>query len=524
MTLIRNPILPGFNPDPSICRVGDDSYIATSTFEWFPGVQIHHSRDLVNWRLATRPLDRRSQLDLIGVPDSGGIWAPCLTWARGRFWLIYTNVQHMDGAFKDTPNYLVTAERIEGPWSEPVYLNSSGFDPSLFHDDDGRMWFVNQLWDHRPDATTRFAGIVLQEFDPQAQRLTGPITNIFAGSNLGITEGPHLLKKDGWYYLLTAEGGTDWHHAVSLARSRSITGPYELHPDNPILTSRGTSARLQKAGHGSLVQAGDGSWWMAHLASRPMIPGDRCMLGRETSLQPVVWGADGWPRLAHGGRTPAEVVPAPHLPAHPWPAEPVITRLSGPTLPPAFQTLRRPADPSWLSFTSRGLRLAGGESPISRFRQSLVARRLTAFAASVATEIHADPVDFQQSAGLTAIYDTRTWFALRLTWRADRGRCLLPTWCDDGKYGEDATGAVAVAAGPVQVGLDIARGRLRFRFRQGDRPWTAIGAEQDATKLSDDYGTGWHFTGAFVGLSVVDLSGRAMPAEFPWFSYEEPAE
>ncbi len=135
--MIRNPILPGFNPDPSICRVGGDYYIATSTFEWYPGVQIHHSTDLVNWRLVKRPLDRASQLDMRGNPDSGGIWAPCLSHADGLFWLVYTDVKRLDGNFKDAHNYIVTAPAIEGPWSDPVYVNSSGFDPSLFHDDDG---------------------------------------------------------------------------------------------------------------------------------------------------------------------------------------------------------------------------------------------------------------------------------------------------------------------------------------------------------------------------------------------------
>ena len=153
--MIRNPILPGFNPDPSICRVGDDYYIATSTFEWYPGVQIHHSRDLVNWRLVTRPLDRAAQLDMRGNPDSGGVWAPCLSHADGRFWLVYTDVKRLDGNFKDAHNYIVTAPAIEGPWSDPTYVNSSGFDPSLFHDDDGRKWFVNMVWDHRMDGAAR---------------------------------------------------------------------------------------------------------------------------------------------------------------------------------------------------------------------------------------------------------------------------------------------------------------------------------------------------------------------------------
>ena len=173
--MIHNPILRGFNPDPSIVRVGDDYYIATSTFEWYPGVQIHHSRDLVNWRLAGRPLDRASQLDMRGAPDSCGVWAPCLTHADGLFWLIYTDVKRRDGAWKDSHNYLVTAPAIEGPWSDPVYLNSSGFDPSLFHDADGRKWLLNMIWNHNRTGGERFGGIVLQEYSVEDARLIGPV-------------------------------------------------------------------------------------------------------------------------------------------------------------------------------------------------------------------------------------------------------------------------------------------------------------------------------------------------------------
>src|SRR3954454_16739320 len=205
---ITNPILRGFNPDPSILRVGDDYYIATSTFEWYPGVQIHHSKDLVHWRLLTRPLRRASQLDMRGDPDSCGVWAPCLTYADGLFYLIYTDVKRYGRAsvggtgaasLRDFHNYLVTAKRIEGEgeregdWSDPIYLNSSGFDPSLFHDEDGRKYLLQMLWDHRP-GHNRFPGIILQEYSPSERRLVGRRELIFRGTDIGFTEGPHLYK------------------------------------------------------------------------------------------------------------------------------------------------------------------------------------------------------------------------------------------------------------------------------------------------------------------------------------------
>jgi xylan 1,4-beta-xylosidase len=195
--MVRNPILRGFNPDPSICRVGEDYYLATSTFEWYPGIQIHHSRDLENWTLAGRPLNRPELLNMLGVPDSCGVWAPCLTWDDGMFYLCYTVVNRFDGNFKDTHNYLTTSPSIDGGWSDPVYLNSSGFDPSLFHDPDGRKWWLNMVWDHRPDRTF-FRGIALQEYSAAEARLIGQRRIVFDGSKADCTEGPHLYRYGGY--------------------------------------------------------------------------------------------------------------------------------------------------------------------------------------------------------------------------------------------------------------------------------------------------------------------------------------
>ncbi len=263
--MIRNPVLRGFCPDPSILRVGDDYYIATSTFEWFPGVCVYHSRDLEHWRIVSRPLDRTSLLDMRGDPNSGGVWAPCLSWVEGRFHIVYTDMKRWTGQIKDCHNYLTTAPTIEGPWTDPVYLNSSGFDASLFHDTDGRSWLTNVLWDYRPSHNP-FGGIVLQEYCRKDSRLVGEPQRIFSGTQLGLVEGPHLYRRGNWYYLVTAEGGTFATHAVSVARSATIQGPFEVMPGNPLLTSaHDPSLDQQSAGHGSLVETQDGEWVLAHL-------------------------------------------------------------------------------------------------------------------------------------------------------------------------------------------------------------------------------------------------------------------
>jgi xylan 1,4-beta-xylosidase len=521
MPTARNPILPGFHPDPSLCRVGGDYYLATSTFEWWPGVRIHHSRDLVHWRLAARPLAATSQLDLRGNPDSGGIWAPCLSHAHGCFWLVYTDVKHHSGAFKDTHNYVVTAERIEGPWSAPVYLSSPGFDPSFFHDDDGRTWMVCMRWDHRP-GRNRSNGILLQEFDRAAGRLVGEPKMIFAGTALGCTEGPHLYRRDGWYWLLVAEGGTGSHHAVTVARSRTIDGPYEPDPSGPMLTSRDAwHLPLQKAGHASLVDTPAGDWFAAHLCGRPDRPLGRCLLGRETALQRVAWPAGSWPRLAQGGNRPAETVEVP-LAAHPWPAEPAHLAFDGPVLPACFDSLRDPIDPSWCSLTERPgwLRLRGRESPHSRFRQSLIARRIQHHACTVECEIDAEPVDFQQMAGLMAFYDCDLWFYARITHDEVLGRVVGLAWSEHGGCGEGTPMAIPQGR-PVRLHFTIADGILRFAAAVGDGPWRDLGEGIDAGRLSDEnHGPGgWNFTGSWAALAAHDLSGRRMPADVAWFAY-----
>ncbi len=333
---IQNPILRGFNPDPSIIRVGEDYYIATSTFEWYPGVQIHHSRDLIHWRLLTRPLRRASQLNLLGDPDSCGVWAPGLSYADGLFYLIYTDVKRygrttVGGAsgasLRDFHNYLVTSTTVDGDWSDPIYLNSSGFDPSLFHDDDGRKYLLNMLWDHRP-GHNRFAGIVLQEYSAADRKLVGRPHLIFKGTPLGFTEGPHLYKRNGYYYLLTAEGGTGWGHAVTLARSRELAGPYELHPDKYVLTSRHRpDIELQRAGHADLVETQTGETYLVHLCGRPLRNRGRCTLGRETAIQKMKWSPDDWLRTADEKGLPYRAVEAPDLLARVFDA-PAVSKTS----------------------------------------------------------------------------------------------------------------------------------------------------------------------------------------------------
>lgn len=524
MPTVRNPILPGFNPDPSICRVGDDYYIATSTFEWFPGVQIHHSRDLANWTLVTRPLTRVSQLDMRGDPDSCGVWAPDLSWDGEQFWLVYTDVKRKEGSFKDAHNYIVTAPAIEGPWSDPVYVNSSGFDPSLFHDDDGRKWFVNMMWDHRVRPLL-FAGIALQEYDPKQQKLIGPRTNIYQGTDLKLVEGPHLYKRGDWYYLLTAEGGTGYEHACTFGRSRTIDGQYETHPAKHILTSRDLANPVQRSGHGSLVETADGRTYLVHLMGRPTTEKTRCVLGRETGIQIAEWRDDGWLWVKNGPAPSLEVdVPGTRDDTAYWAEQRYDF---GGALPADFQWLRTPEPERIFRSGGGALTLIGRESIGSWFEQALVARRVTHFSFDAEVTLEFSPTDEREFAGLTHYYGRYTFHYVTVTAHSDGKRELLilssAASQPDGNLTFPAEPIPLPQDGPVRLKLEVRGPHLQFFFASGTRGnWQPAGPPLDASLISDEagpHGEHGNFTGGFVGVAASDLNGSAREARFTDFAY-----
>jgi xylan 1,4-beta-xylosidase len=520
---IKNPILPGFNPDPSIVRVKDDYYIANSTFEWFPGVSIHHSKDLVNWHLAGYALMSKKYIDMTGNPSSGGVWAPCLTYYNGLFYLVYSDAKTIKGPYKDVHNYLTTASNIKGPWSEPIYLNSSGFDPSLFHDDDGRKWLLNMRWNHRFTDARRFGGIIIQEYDPKAKKLIGPIETIFTGSKeIGKTEGPHIYKHNGYYYLMTAEGGTGYSHAVTLARSKNLKGPYEIHPDNPILTSKDKpELELQRAGHASLVETQNGQWYIVHLCSRPVMPQKRCVLGRETAIQKVKWDPDGWLGLEAGGNSPQVSVPTPGLPPCPFEPEPARDDFNSDKLNLHFNTLRVPPDESWLSLKERPgwLRLYGRESLGSKHRQSLVARKITSLNCTAQTCVEFEPEIYQQAAGLVLLYDTQNYYYLKITHDENAGRCITVCFSQNDCYTELAPYPFPLEHKLCHLKAEIEYDKLYFSYSLDGKKWHKIDQVFDITTLSDEFCSEGSFTGAFVGLCVQDLTGQRIKADFDYFEY-----
>lgn len=519
---IKNPILAGFYPDPSIVRVNEDYYIANSTFEWMPGVIFHHSQDLMNWELAGHALTSDKHIDMIGNPSSGGVWAPCLTYCDGLFYLIFSNLRTIRGPYKDVHNYLTTAPSITGPWSEPIYLNSSGFDPSMFHDDDGKKWIVNMIWNHRYQDARRFGGIILQEYSAKEKKLVGPIKKIFKGGEIGCTEGPHIFKHNGYYYLMCAEGGTGLGHAVTLTRSKNIWGPYEIQPDNPVFTSKDKpGVVLKKAGHGCLVETQNGNWYMVHLCSRPIMPQSRSVLGRETAIQKVKWGQDGWLRLEAGGKDPYVEVPSAGLIMHPFVPEPIRDDFESKTLNPHFNSLRAMPDASWLSLSERlgWLRMYGRESLGSKFRQSLVARRITSLDCTAQTCVEFEPETYQQAAGLVCFYNNLNFYYLKITHDEELGKILTVCFNQNNKCTELFEHQIPLKQKHCHLKTQIKNDKMFFSYSHDGKQWQQINYEFDITTLSDEFCTDGCFTGAMVGLCVQDLSGRRQKADFDYFEY-----
>ena len=432
------------------------------------------------------------------------------------------------GSFKDALNYIATAPSIEGPWSTGTLINGVGFDPSLFHDDDGRKWYLQMVWDHRARPNI-FAGITLQEFAPDTRTLIGEAEVIFEGTELGLTEGAHLYKHNGWYYLLTAEGGTGYDHACTLARSRNLKGPYEVHPDKHILTAKDNPLHpIQRAGHGDIVETPEGVPFLVHLMGRPISQKRRCVLGRETAIQRAEWREDDWLYLTEG-TLPALQTEVPGIPDSSSHWQKQHYSFESPELPLDFQWLRTPEPNRIFSLTRApgALRLFGRESIGSWNEQSLLARRQTHFNYRAKTELVFSPSDEREMAGLTAYYGRHALYYLAVTAHSDGQRELLimaaaadnPT----GRLSYPADPVVIPNEGKISLALTVSNEMLQFYYALGTEALQPIGNPLDATILSDEASIasgGGCFTGAFVGICAQDINGKGKHADFSYFEYE----
>ncbi|HVZ65517.1 MAG TPA: glycoside hydrolase family 43 protein [Lacunisphaera sp.] len=499
----RNPILAGYNPDPSICRVGDDYYLINSTFAHYPGIPIRHSKDLVNWKLIGHVIDRPTQLNYDGLGISRGIFAPALSYHDGVFYVVCTMVDAGG-------NFVVTATNPAGPWSDPVWFDFEGIDPSLFFDDDGRAWLVNN---GAPEGTPLYSGhraIWEQEFDWKAKKLVGP-RRVIVNGGVDITqkpvwiEGPHLYKRDGWYYLCCAEGGTSENHSQVILRSRAVTGPFTPWTDNPILTQRGLNANVPGAvtstGHADLVIGPDGNWWSVFLGCRPYARGGFYATGRETFMLPVQWTDDGWPRiLPHGERVPL-VVASPRG-AGVDPALPPLTgnftatdNFDGTSLDPSWIMLRTPKETWWsvaggkLSLQPRADQLTGHGNP------SFLGQRLKHARFDATTEL-APPATAGTSAGLVAFQNENHYYFLGV--RRTAGGLSAFVERSNGKEAETLGTVLLPEIPSLKLRLTGDDAKLTFAYADPTGGWHALVSDADAHVLTTRVAGG--FVGTIVGV------------------------
>jgi len=508
----RNPILSGCYPDPSICRVGEDYYLVTSTFEYFPGLPIFHSRDLIHWRQIGHVLDRPSQLHLDNIRPSAGLYAPTIRYHDGTFYVINTLV---DGK-TNSGNFIVTATQPQGPWSEPYWLGADGIDPSLFFDEDGKCWYVGTHL-HEEGYYKGHTEIFLQELDLEKMKLVGEARVLWDGALKGVVwaEAPHIYKVNGWYYLMIAEGGTAHHHAVTIVRSKNIAGSYETYRGNPVLTHRhlGLDYPIVGTGHADLVETQNGEWWAVLLAMRPY-GGYYYNLGRETFLVPVRW-EDEFPIFSPGtGRVEFEYS-APNLPEHLLEEETPRDNFDNSTLALHWHLLRTPRDESftltarlgYLRLHLRPQHLAEQSNP------SFVGRRQQHLDFVTETVMEFTPQSANECAGLVLVQNNDFHFRFVVTHENENIIRLIKR-----SHGNDEIlASQSISAGYCILKVTAHEQDYNFYFST-DGLWHTLAENIDGRILSTPVAGG--FVGAYIAMYA---SSNGQPstnhADFDWFEY-----
>jgi alpha-N-arabinofuranosidase len=502
-----NPVIPGFYPDPSVCRVGQEYFLVTSSFEYFPGVPLFHSRDLVHWRQIGHVLTRPSQLPLAGVRASGGIFAPTIRYHDGVFYMVTTNMTV-------GRNFFVHTRDPYSAWSEPIWLDQGGIDPSLCFDD-GHVYLTSTYVSSFPvpdeiDPATFQWGVQQSEIEiTTGAMLAGP-RPIWAGTGGKYPEAPHLYHIGDYYYLMMAEGGTEYGHMETIARSAAPWGPWGTCPHNPILSHRSLQSPIQGLGHADLVEAHDGSWWAVCLGFRPHGYPPCYHLGRETFLAPVSWDADGWPQIGYAGQL-RQTMASPNLTASLWEPIPLRDDFDAAELGLAWNFLGNP-NPTHYSLIERpgSLRLLGTAATLDDGPPvTFVGRRQQDLTCTVATMLDFDPATAGAEAGLTVWMNARHHYDLFVAGVGAERQVLVRQRIGD---------LVAVVArqplgnGPVTLHVQAATETYSFLYEQGAGP--QVLAHGPTRYLSTEVAGG--FTGVYMALYAVGVGSSAF---FDWFEY-----
>ncbi len=498
-----NPVISGFHPDPSVCRVGEDFYLVTSSFEYFPGVPLFHSKDLVNWEQIGHVLTRTEQLDLRKAWSSGGIYAPTIRFHNGTFYMTTTNVS-------GGGNFYVYTNDIQGAWSDPVYVEQPGIDPDLFFDEDGSVYYTTSH-----DAMGQ--GAYQSRIDLKTGKRLSDVTLIWKGTGGQYAEAPHMYRIGEWYYLLISEGGTEYGHMATVARSKRPDGPFESCPYNPILTHRSLLKTIHATGHADLVQAPDGSWWAVFLGIRPIGYPNHHHLGRETFLAPVTWTEDGWPIVGDNG-TVGETMPAGNLPLQPVPVRPVRDDFEGAALAPCWNFLRSPDPDNWsLSEKRSCLALYGSAATLNEVGvPAFVGRRQQHFACRTAAHLTFVPQRDGEEAGITVFMNERFHYEIAVTRTAGERKLIFrrrlgTLWKVENE--------VPWSADSVVLTVHADKTHYVFGFSgSGEEEPFRIG-QGECGLLATEVAGG--FTGVFIAMYATGNGARSIsPAYFDWIDYQ----
>lgn len=501
----KNPIITGMNPDPSICRVGDDFYLVTSTFEFYPGLPIYHSKDLVHWKIIGYALDRPGNCPMGGAGSSGGNYAPALRYHNGTFYISCTNY----GGKGTQGVFYVTATNPAGPWSDPVWIGNWYVDPSMMFANDSMYWVS-------PNNNGSF---MVGTFDPVQKKFIKPLQIVASGLGGSSPEGPHMYKIGEYYYLMSAEGGTGYEHREVIQRSKSPYGPFEPSPYNPVISNMNKpESPFHAIGHADLFQLQDGSWWLVCLGIRPK-GGQYQHLGRETFLAPVRWTEDGWPIAGDKGNM-LEEFPAPNLPEYNWEKEPVRDDFNSPKLGLQWNFLRNPYEADWSLTQKPGyLRLKGSKVSLKeKDSPAFVGRRQPNFNMVASTKLSFTPVAENEEAGLAVRGNDANHFSLLITQREGKRVVLFRKYLQDKTESEEYK---EVPKGDVVLKISATELEYKLWFQPNGKKAILIGAA--ATKDISNEKIGG-FIGAFIGMYASgNGSSNTNPADFDWFDYEPDA-
>ena len=503
--MYRNPIRTGMHPDPSIVRVGEDYYMVNSSFIFFPCIPISHSKDLIHWKVIGHAITNPEWAELDHLEGGRGYWAPDISYDEGRFYITATYRMNDDGTVY-RKQMVTSSDKPEGPYTKPIFIEEDGIDPSIFTDEDGRRYMLlnrgARIFEISKDGTKKLS-------EPEL---------LWYGDNKRAPEGPHLLKKDGYYYLFMAEGGTGMGHRITVARSKTLKGNYEPCPYNPIMRQQDEKAMLQRAGHGKPVMTQNGEWYMIYLCGRPLE--GRTLLGRETAMDPITWTLDGWPIVNHL-KGPSVLQKKPNLKSYAW----EIDEEDGFGLDELGHEWVIPRGPKKESYelVNGKLVLKGDIYDLNEVGcRIVIIRRQTDFCLSVSVQIELESLLENQNLGLTGYYDENTYlkFGVYGSKEKEQGyKILVSEWIkpEEKRHFE----RVIPVTKSIFLRMDAHGFKRSFYYSEDGATWIEIGHLERVDYLCDEGHTlGKRFTGAMIG--VYAYGGKeSLIGTFSQFRYHE---